>query len=243
MGQAMVARYDEPAQNSDYAAEAPKPALRKGASLGPTVAYNRQSSNASGPGLDDLLEDSVRLPKTGADLGNGFVVNYRQLLSLKRLQRDGVPPEEIPPELLQQPYLDEERRWTLGQQIKAQASKRRRATAERKNARYFTTRAQRLPSLKDNQLLKQNSSERQQPEYIPSLNLKGQNLQAYFDKKETANYHTASAAGQQPYFEQISQIESGAFEASELAASIPWQSQDLFPQQNRDLLDAGSSMV
>ena len=57
--------------------------------------------------------------RTGADLGNGFIVNYRQLQSLGRLQQAGVEAEEIPPGLLQQPQLREERRWTLGQQIKA----------------------------------------------------------------------------------------------------------------------------
>ena len=57
------------------------------------------------------------MPKTGADLGNGFVINYSQLLSLNRLKKEGVDPEDFPQELVQQPEKREERKWTLGQQI------------------------------------------------------------------------------------------------------------------------------
>ena len=62
---------------------------------------------------------------------------------------------------------------------------------------------------------------------MPALSLKGKNARAHLDSNQQ-NYSTVPSKA--PYFEQISRIESGAFEANEIAGNAPFQQQDLFTQ-------------
>ena len=86
--------------------------LKPGFSVGPSA---RSVSNASLVQLTksgkNILEHNISTRGRGADIGNGYVIGYKELMSLSRLRKAGVDTEA----LFEEPKIPKSTQWTLGQ--------------------------------------------------------------------------------------------------------------------------------
>ena len=86
--------------------------LKPGHSVG---ASARSVSNASLVALTksgkNILDQNISSKGRGADIGNGYVIGYKELMSLSRLRKAGVDTEA----LFEEPKIPNPAQWTLGQ--------------------------------------------------------------------------------------------------------------------------------
>ena len=104
--------------------------LKQGYSVGPSArsAQSIGSPQAAGE-TKDIPVPGTDLPR-GVDIGNGYTIGYKELMSLSRLRKAGVETEA----LFSEPKVPPPGTWTLGQQIGVMEDRRQKTLLQKKNA-------------------------------------------------------------------------------------------------------------
>ena len=84
--------------------------LKQGYSVGPSARSVQGTGTPVAGEQRDIPIPGANLPR-GVDVGNGYTIGYRELMSLSRLRKAGVETEA----LFSEPKIPSPTTWTLGQ--------------------------------------------------------------------------------------------------------------------------------